>query len=211
MRMTPGMAVLECHEYSESRRDSIPHIDVRMAYDSDKHHRRSIRLRAYDYAQAGAYFVTICTQGRRCLFGDVLADETRLTEAGRIVQECWDGLPQHFPDVQLDEFVVMPNHVHGIVVVDRRRGTACRAPTGERFGRPEPGSLPTIIRSFKSAATKRINDTRRSLRQTVWQRGYFERVIRDEKELDHVRQYIRYNPMSWQDDKENPDNQKVRP
>jgi REP element-mobilizing transposase RayT len=105
-----------------------------MKYDSDKYHRRSLRLPGYDYTQAGAYFVTVCTRGRACIFGDVVSGEMRLNLYGRIVHECWKALPDHFANIQLDEFIIMPNHVHGIVnIVDRsrssRRGTACRAPT----------------------------------------------------------------------------------
>ncbi|MCP9448033.1 MAG: hypothetical protein NNA22_10760, partial [Nitrospira sp.] len=117
--------------------------------------RRSIRLKGYDYSQAGAYFVTVCTQDRTCLFGDVADGEMRLNDAGGIARQCWFDIPAHFPNASLDEFIVMPNHVHGIIVVDGR-GTACRAPT-EQFGRPVTGSIPTIIRSFKSAVTKQIN------------------------------------------------------
>ena len=110
--------------------------------------------------------------------------------------------------MRLDEFVVMPNHVHGILVIaDNRRGTACRAPTTvERFGRPVTGSLPTIVRSFKSVSTKRINKVRNTPGIPVWQRNYYEHVIRSEKELDRIRQYIAHNPASWTEDAERPPN-----
>ncbi|HPN32919.1 MAG TPA: hypothetical protein PK843_00255 [bacterium] len=88
-----------------------------MTYDPNKHHRRSIRLKGYDYSQAGAYFVTICTQNRQCLFGDVTDGEMRLNAAGQMVQSVWDELPLFYPGVDIDEFVVLPNHVHGIVIL----------------------------------------------------------------------------------------------
>jgi putative transposase len=187
-------------------------------YDPDKHHRRSIRLKEYDYAQAGAYFITICVQGRECVLGEVVNGEMRLTDWGRVVQYEWEQLPQRFPNVQCDAFVVMPNHAHGIVVItDDGRGTAgraptasrapttSRAPTAEQFGKPVPGSLPTIVRSFKSAVTKRINDTRDTPGAVFWQRNYWEHVIRNDADLARIREYIQNNPARWMDDQLHPD------
>ena len=152
-----------------------------MTYASQKHHRRSVRLKEYDYSKEGAYFVTICTCDRALFFEN---------EAIRAVtQQCWLEIPKHFPTVQLDEWVIMPNHLHGIVVIVDCRGTACRAPTG-KFGNPTPGSLPTIIRSFKSAVSKRINVLRNTLGAPVWQSNYYEHVIRNEDDLNRARQYI---------------------
>ncbi len=93
-----------------------------MKYDPQKHHRRSIRLKGYDYSQAGAYFVTICTQNRECLFGDIVDGEMMLNDAGQMVEQCWYDIPLHFPHAGLDEFVVMPNHIHGIVVINANVG-----------------------------------------------------------------------------------------
>ena len=121
-----------------------------MRFDPEKHHRRSIRIKGYDYSQPGAYFVTICTRDRECLLGSVL----RLNEFGEIARRCWEEIPGHFPSVELDAFVVMPNHIHAIMVVPGR-GTACRAPTTEQFGRPIAGSIPTIVRAYKSAVMVR--------------------------------------------------------
>ncbi len=175
------------------------------------HHRRTIRLPEYDYAQSGFYFLTICTHNRVCLFGDIAEGTMRLNDAGRMVEQCWGTIPAHFPHVALDECMVMPNHVHGILrVVDRwatGRGTACRAPTGgtttpvEQFGVPVSGSIPTVIRSFKSAVTKGINEISQSSgRCDVWQRNYWEHVIRDETELQRIREYICDNPLHWATD-----------
>lgn len=176
-----------------------------MQYNPEIHRRRSTRLRGYDYSLRGAYFVTICSVNRACLFGEIVNGEIRLHQAGFTVQECWEEIPAHFPDVELDEFVVMPNHVHGIIVVSSGKGAACRAPTVERFGRPVPGSIPTVMRSFKSAATKRTNQMCRSPGAKLWQRNYWEHIIRNETELSRLREYVLTNPMRWELDRLHPD------
>ena len=170
----------------------------------DKLHRRSIRLQDYDYVQAGAYCVTICTQNRECTFGNIVSGKIALSAIGTIVEKCWREIPAHFPHVSLDAFVVMPNHIHGILLIAKGRGTACRAPTLERFGKPVADSVPTIVRSLKSAVTKQINAVRRSQSVSIWQRNYYERVIRSEEELHRIRQYIVNNPLRWALDRENP-------
>ncbi len=170
--------------------------------------RRSIRLPQFDYTQPGAYTVTICTQPGAPMLGRITDGVVRLNDYGKVVEDCWRQIPAHIPAVELDAFVVMPNHVHGILVLaqdSRGRGTACRTPT-ERFGQPVPGSLPTLIRSFKSAATRVINKLRDTPGGRVWQRGYYERVIRNERELNAVRRYTAYNPLRRALDPENPAN-----
>ena len=125
--------------------------------------RKSIRLKAYDYTQAGCYFVTICTNMRICLFGEVSRGVMHPNQYGRIVEEEWLRTAQLRANVAVDVHLVMPNHVHGILwITGVRRGTARRAPTKERFGRPVSGSLATIVRSFKSACTRRIKEMRRT-------------------------------------------------
>ena len=172
-----------------------------MTYNAQKHHRRSIRLKGYNYSQAGAYFVTICTHNHILFFED---DRIR-----GIAEQCWLEIPRHFRDIVLDEWIIMPNHLHGILSIGGeiiRRGTACRAPTptNERFGKSTSGSLPTIVRSFKSAATKRINQMRHTPGTHVWQRNYYERVIRNEAELNRLRRYILDNHVQWNMDENNP-------
>jgi putative transposase len=174
-----------------------------MSYDTDKHHRRSTRLKGHDYAQPGAYFVTVCTHERACLFGHVVNGEMHSNEAGEIARRCWEDLPHHFPLVELDAFVVMPNHLHGIITVPGR-GTACRAPTTEQFGKPSVGSIPTVVRSYKSSATRSINLVRGTPGIPVWQRGYYEHIVRSEPELMAIREYIQGNPAQWDDDENNP-------
>jgi REP element-mobilizing transposase RayT len=171
---------------------------------ANERNRHSVRLPDYDYSQPGAYFVTICTKDRRNLFGGVVNEEMCLSRFGGVVKACWEDLPRHFAEVDVNEFVVMPNYIHGIVVLVDGMGTACRAHTTERYARPVTGSLPTIIRSFKSAATKRINEIRRTPGQPVWQRNYYEHVVRTEEEMNRIREYIAGNPATWHDDVENP-------
>ena len=176
-----------------------------MEINPEKRRRRSIRLPDYDYAQPGGYFVTICTHERAFLFGVVVDGEMRLGPVGTIVEECWLAIPDHFPSVALDEFTIMPNHIHGILFMSSG-GTACRAPTVERFGEPRSGSLPTVMRSFKSAVTSRINQMRSTPGLPVWQRNYYDQVIRDENSLHRIREYIVGNSAKWEEDPENPNN-----
>ena len=187
-----------------------------MKYDPQKHHRRSIRLKNYDYASPGAYFVTIVTHRRQCLFGNVMDGQMRLNEFGEIVRDEWLKTETIRPRVQLDEYVIMPNHVHGIIIIndDNRRGTLQsaptimqraptimqRTPTIEQFGKPTSDSIPTIIRLLKSATTKRINEYRNTPAVPVWQRNYYEHIIRNETELQQIRQYIANNPINWEND-----------
>ncbi len=178
--------------------------------DHNQRHRRSIRLRDYDYRQAGAYFITICTHQKECLFGDVINDEMLLSEMGQIVSEEWVRTAIIRPEIELDAFVVMPNHVHGIVVfatnagVDNEVGAHARAPL-----RREPKSLGALVAGFKSVVTKRINTLRSTPLIPVWQRNYYERIIRHERELNAAREYIQNNPLQWALDRENPANQRT--
>jgi putative transposase len=176
--------------------------------------RRSIRLTDYDYSQEGAYFVTICAHSHKCLFGKIVDGVMRLNRFGNVVNKCWLEIPHHFPNMEIDTFIIMPNHFHGIVaIVDNRRGTACRAPTKmiERFGKPTTCSLPTIVRSFKSAATKRINVVRGTPGARLWQSNYYEHVIRNETDLNDIRQYLLDNPVKWDMDEESPTRQSPEP
>jgi putative transposase len=139
--------------------------------------KRSIRLKGYDYAQPGAYFVTICTYRQGCLFGEVSEGEMALNEFGKVVEEEWYTTAQLRPYVELDAHVIMPNHFHGVLlIVGDGRGTARRAPTCERFGKPVAGSLPTVVGAFKAAVTRRINRMRDTPGAPVWQRNYLDNV-----------------------------------
>ena len=170
-----------------------------------KPRRQSIRLKDYDYTQPGAYFVTVCAHDRRDVWGKVRGGEVSLNGLGRIIEDCWGEVPAHFPHVRLDQYCVMPNHLHGILsIAHAGRGTIYRAPTPEGFSQPVAGSLPTVIRTFKAAVTRHARKTVQGGSIRVWQRGYFERVIRDERELHLAREYIANNPAKWDLDTENP-------
>jgi putative transposase len=182
-----------------------------MKYDPQIHHRRSIRLKGYDYAQAGAYFITICSHQRQHVFGEIINGEIKLNPWGEIARVEWFKTAVMRPYVELyeDEFVVMPNHVHGIIWLNDEAGIRRRrVPTNptEKFGKPVAGSIPTIIRAYKSAVTYAINGLENSRGCIVWQSNYYEHVIRNEKEFDLIARYIYYTPYNWQTDQDNLNN-----
>lgn len=153
---------------------------------SSGNRRRSIRLRGYDYSRPGAYFVTICTQSYIYLFGRSVAGKMVLNDAGQMVQSVWDELPVHSPGIEADAFVVMPNHIHAIVVIQM--------------------SLPDVVHRFKTLTTRRYTDAVRHsgwepFPGRLWQRNYWEHVIRSERELHRVREYIVDNPAKWESDR----------
>ena len=231
-------------------------------FDPDCQHRRSLRLRGYDYTQAGAYFVTIVIQDRACLFGDVVDGHMRLNDAGRMVAAEWDALCARFMNIGQDAFVVMPNHIHGVIVitgttgtdgstvgaalvrarsgtVGRTAGAIVGAPlvgarsttgnetTGATVGAPLVGARSTgatgasrattrvaptlgkIVGAFKSLTTVAYTRGVKThgwspFRGRLWQRNYFEHIVRNEESLHRIRQYIADNPAHWTDDPENP-------
>ena len=175
-----------------------------MRFDREKHHRRSIRLPGYNYTKAGAYFVTICTHERECLFGEIVNAKTELNQYGQLIGRCWEQLNGD-ARVKLDRWVVMPNHLHGIIVIDDIvRGGSRTAPTRDM---DEPKPLGRLVGSFKTVSTKQINILRGTPGMLLWQRNYYEHIIRDTEELDRVRCYIENNPTMWEMDRENPDAQ----
>ncbi len=156
-----------------------------MKYNPDLHHRRSIRLRDFDYSLSGAYFLTICTYERECVLVTDALQHAVLSE--------WCALSKRFPMVRPDEFVVMPNHIHGVVVISDDQSWA-RVTLGQ------------VVSAFKSLSAIRCNRLIGRADRPFWQRNYFERIIRDEVELSRVRQYIRDNPLKWAEDKNHPAN-----
>ena len=178
-----------------------------MRYDPSFRYGRSIRLKGYDYSQDGAYFVTIVAQGRLCLFGEALDDAMHLNDAGKLVSDAWQWLETQYPYVALDEYVVMPNHAHGILVIsDSRevgRGDSRIAPTGSDVGTVRK-TLGRLIGAFKAVSAKHFNLARCTVGRPLWQRNYYEHIIRSEMELDRVRSYIQNNPPNWESDSENP-------
>jgi REP element-mobilizing transposase RayT len=185
-----------------------------MTFDPKTHHRRSIRLQGYDYSRPGAYFVTICTQNRECLFGQVVDGTMRLNGTGWMIQTVWDELPQFYPGVDIDAFVVMPNHIHGIIVLIVGAGP-CACPDKKRQGQPQgvapTMSLPDVVHRFKSLTTTRYRQGVtghgwRPFPGKLWQRNYHEHIIRNEDDLNRIRQYIINNPARWAEDENNSDN-----
>ncbi len=190
-----------------------------MKYDPLKHHRRSIRLKGYDYSSPGAYFVTICVERREHRLGEIVDGVMRLNDAGRMVQAAWQALPGRFPNIRLDEFVIMPNHVHGIIVITVTSvgATLGVAPDGvapaDRAGTspaPPPGrpTLGNIVGAFKSITT---DEYIRGVKfagwppfvKRIWQRDYWDRILPDERALNIVRRYIQNNPRNWLVDRDN--------
>ena len=185
-----------------------------MKYDPDIHHRRSIRLKGYNYSQAGVYFVTICAQNRECLFGEIVDGEMALNDAGRMVEKWYRELENKFTDIVCDQCAIMPNHVHFVIQTDV--GADLRVcpdmgehiDTGEHIGSP----LHTVIQWFKTMTT---NEYIRGVKQNgwstfpgkLWQRNYYEHIVRNDDELNRIREYIVNNPLQWEMDRENPNGQ----
>ncbi|MDY7049890.1 MAG: transposase [Microcystis panniformis WG22] len=190
-----------------------------MTFDPEKHHRRSIRLRNYDYSQPGAYFVTICTYQKQPWFGEIKNGQMYLNQFGKIVADEWLKTCKIRPNFQLDEWVIMPNHFHVIVIINDYSDDNQSLGNGQsasRFGRRQfdkltdhdalpqqkPNSLSSCIAGFKSAVTKRINLLRQNTDTPIWQRNYYESILRDEKYLAVVREYIINNPKNWPNDRD---------
>jgi REP element-mobilizing transposase RayT len=149
-------------------------------------HRKSIRLKEYDYSQPGEYFITICSYEHECLFGEIVGEEIRLNENGKIVQEEWEKTAIIRKEIELDEYIVMPNHFHGIVVIKYESQILTNDPVGTH-GRAslqrKPRSLGSLIAGFKSIVTKRINELHKTPGSPVWQPRYYDHIIRNEKEF----------------------------
>jgi len=171
-----------------------------MKFDPQKHHRRSIRLKGFDYSSAGTYFVTIVAWRREMLFGEIVDGINLLNDCGKIVAEKWEWLETQYSYVELGAWIVMPNHFHGILVIhEDGRGGSRSAPTPIKH-KPLGG----LIGAFKTVSTKYINLLRNTEGQLVWQRNYFEHIIRTEREWDNIHRYIESNPSMWTEDDENP-------
>lgn len=199
-----------------------------MTFNPEIHHRRSIRLKGYDYSQEGLYFITICVQDRECLFGKIVDHPImKLNDAGKIADQCWLAIPQHYPRVVLHEYVVMPNHVHGIIEITENVGTNVGAKNfspndfspndfvtddmgandvsdvgaknfsplpHQQLPRSPSRTIGSIVRGFKIGVTKWFD-------QSVWQRDYYEHIIRSTDEYERIANYIINNPAKWREDK----------
>jgi REP element-mobilizing transposase RayT len=164
-----------------------------MSYNPDIHHRQSIRLKHYNYGQSGSYFITICTQNRICFFGDIIDGQMHLNPAGLVVDKIWHELPNQFMSISIDVFVLMPNHLHGLINIDHKSDK----------------SLHQIIQYFKAISTSQYSFGVKQLNWEpypgkLWQRNYYEHIVRNENSLNEIRRYIQYNPQEWSIDKENP-------
>jgi REP element-mobilizing transposase RayT len=177
---------------------------------NQQHHRRSIRLREHDYSRAGAYFVTICVRDRTCPLGTIDDGMCALSNVGHIVENAWQNLVISFAGTILDEYVIMPNHVHGIIIIaDCSRGlinqTPAPVPTQWILMQNPKQTLGKMIRHFKAKSAKLIHDA--GIHQFQWQRNYWERIIRNEHSLQAIREYIRTNPRHWSYDDESYDDE----
>ena len=181
-----------------------------MKYDSEIHHRRSIRLSGYDYSSPGAYFVTICTKDRLCLFGEIINDEMRVNDAGCMIEKYWLKLPNKFPHIQINSFITMPNHFHGIIKIVGADPRVCPDKENEK-GAHTGAPLHKVVQWFKTMTTnayiKGVKDSDwAGFPGKLWQRNYYEHVIRNDDSMNVIREYIEYNPSRWIDDVDNPDN-----
>jgi putative transposase len=171
------------------------------------HHRRSIRLKGYDYSLSGAYFITICVEGGACLLGSVAEDLMHENSAGVLVKNCWLALTDRFDGVDIDTTIVMPNHIHGIIFLSGvDEATTDSNPAGDWAATRAAPTLGDIVGAFKSITTNEyirgIRDIGRPAYQgRFWQRNYWERIIRNERELDAIQKYINSNPANWKKDK----------
>jgi len=185
--MSPSSLIQSVH--FEKKKLIFPrYVTKTMTFNPDIHHRRSIRLRDYDYTSAGAYFVTICTQGKECLFGRIDGEVMVANDAGWLVESVWYSLSERFSGTELDAFVIMPNHVHFIVFL---------------VGTSSPPTLGSVVRAFKSISAIEVNRVLGRQGQPLWQRNYYERVVRDDGELHGFREYIQHNPVCWAEDENN--------
>jgi REP element-mobilizing transposase RayT len=191
-----------------------------MTYNPHLHHRQSIRLKGYDYTQTGAYFVTICTYQRNCLFGEIVDGEMKLNISGEIAKSSWLSITRHFANVELDEFVIMPNHLHGIIIIvdnevkqdfseNQNLSSQCFDNTGiksVKINGTQSQSLAAIIQNYKSVSSRKINQIHQAKGNVIWQRNYYEHIIRNAEVFNQIHQYILNNLINWQTDQENPQN-----
>ncbi|WP_332033106.1 transposase [Kaistella sp.] len=201
-------------------------------YNPQKHHRRSIRLQGYDYSQEGLYFITICCQDRAHLFGEILDGEMILNDAGLQAQKCWQDIPNHFPNAVLHEYIIMPNHIHGIIEfvganqyspnnnspnqtfsdngndvenndkakdLELVNGTKNFSPLPNATWRSPSKTIGSVIRGFKIGVTKWMRNNTTVV--NVWQRNYYDHIIRNEQDYERISEYIKNNPILWKEDR----------
>ena len=172
-----------------------------MKYDPNIHHRRSIRLKHFDYRQDGFYFITLCCKDNVHFFGEIIDDHMQLNEIGKIAQKCWYDIPNHFENVELHEFVIMPNHIHFIIEIVGAKYFSPHNPNEFMPNRPKGTSqtIGSIVRGFKVGVTKWVRQNTHI--HTLWQRNYYEHIIRTEESYHKISDYIKYNPLNWRTDR----------
>lgn len=167
--------------------------------------RKLNRLKGYNYSQNGWYFVTICTKGREQFLGKILNRKMRLSEIGALAEKCWREIPLHFSDVKLDEFVIMPNHIHGIIIIENPNNVGnnnyCSLQTNIAWQTKWARSLSSIIRGFKIGVTQWCRENNHQY--FTWQKSFYDHIIRDEKSLNEIREYIANNLLKWESDRNN--------
>ena len=159
--------------------------------------RKLNRYSNFDYSTPGYYFITICVQNFECVFGEIIDGKMVLNECGTVVETCWNRIPNHFPHISLDDYIIMPNHVHGILVIDDATVGNIQTPCQTRWGK----TLSSAIRGFKIGVTKSIHKNHDPL--FAWQKSYYDHIVRNDQSLRNIRQYIRNNPNNWQRDRNN--------
>ncbi len=176
-------------------------------------HRKSTRLKEYDYSNAGYYFVTICSAQMKHQFGEIRYNKMIFNNTGNIINNFWPKIPEHFNNVELDYYQLMPNHLHGIIIIDSIDIVGDGSPVpksksgeGEPFPYEKKNSLCDIIGYFKYQTTKAINNLYNTPRNKIWQRSFYDRIIRNEKELYSIRKYIQQNPLKWEIEKNTSEN-----
>ena len=181
-----------------------------MVFNPEKQHRKSIRLKNHDYSEKGYYYITVCTQNRENLLCDIDNGHVVLNENGIIVKNTWFDLPNHNANIVLDEFTIMPNHIHAIIIIVGAGSKPAQSGSTQNHGaktnraglEPAPtSSLSEIVRQLKTFSARQINKHRNKQRTPVWQRNYYEHIIRNAEELNKIRVYIANNPLNWQNDK----------
>lgn len=170
-----------------------------MKFDPNRHRRKSLRLRHYDYRQNGLYFITLCCKNRECLFGEIYSNKVVLNRLGKIAVQFWQEIPKYYPQVKLHQFVIMPNHIHGIIeIYSVEHWGECNSPLHKGFNGTSQ-TVGAIIRGFKSAVTSWAR--KNTKHWDIWQRNYYEHIIRNEKSYHEISEYVENNPILWIQDR----------
>lgn len=178
-------------------------------YFKNKFRTATIRLNGWDYSWPAMYYVTICTKNRECCLSDVKNGQVYMSEIGKVLFECWLEISNHFDNVKLDDWIIMPNHLHGVIAIEDNdfdkdgRDTTCHVSTVRKFGYMQPKSLSSIIQAFKASVKRECNKKGLDFQ---WQSNYYEHIIKNDEDYARIKEYIANNPINWQNDRNNPIN-----